>query len=110
MAGRCTKAEWTEIKRDLLAVTAMPANYSITIYRRRLAPGLYGTAQLVNEGRARFRVEVSDELSAAHSAEVLIHELAHVLDWRPTTPWTTDHGPTFWIHVGEIWRRYHRVS
>lgn len=109
MAKRCTQKEWKQIKRDVLAATPLPHDFDIDIVRRDLGGQDFGIASAIDVETTRFLIEIENDLTADHTTEILIHELAHILDWRPTTAWSTNHGPTFWIHYGEIWRAYHQV-
>lgn len=108
MARRCTARQWDGIVRDVLTAAALPHDFHVDVKRIRGLDAL-GYAEALDLDTGRFRVEVNEDLSRDHAPEILIHELAHVLDWRPATPFTCNHGPTFWIYFGEIWRRYHQV-
>lgn len=109
VARRCTKTEWDCIVEAVVRAAAFPRDFHVEIVRVRNL-GAHGTADGVDLETGRFRIEIDMDMTAAHTADILIHEVAHVLDWRPLTPFTRDHGPTFWIYFGEVWCRYRGVT
>ena len=64
----------------------------------------WGYCTLVNEGKAsaRFEIRLVRGMPVAMMRMVLVHEWAHVLDWRPGVPFRYDHRPTFGVHWGEV--------
>lgn len=108
MPRRVTDSQWRTIVRDVAVAATIPRDFHVDVVRVRGLDAL-GYAEAIDLDTGRFRIEINEDLSYDHAAEVLIHEYAHVLDWRPATPFTCNHGPTFWIHFGEIWGRYHQV-
>ena len=109
MARRCTVAEWRGIVDRVTLTAGFPRDYHVEIVR---VPNLehHGFAADVDLETGHFKIEIDVDMTAAHTADILMHEVAHVLDWRPLTPFTRDHGPTFWIHFGEVWCRYHQTT
>jgi hypothetical protein len=55
----------------------------------------------------RFSIAISRDLSLTETEWVLIHEWAHMLDWRPHHPLIHTHGPTWGVMYATIWQRYH---
>ena len=107
---RCTERQWKEIVEEMRAVLPLSNDYEVSIERKRLTDTVVeGWCECLDHESAKFRVVVSKDVTPSHATEILIHELAHLLDWKPYTPWTTNHGATFWIHYGEIYRAYHQV-
>jgi len=39
----------------------------------------------------------------------LIHEWAHMLDWRPYRPMYSDHGPTWGVHYSEVYQAFYHT-
>ncbi len=110
MAKRCTAKEWEEIVAGVQAILPLSNEYEVSIERKKISDGpMEGYCQCLDADSAKFRVVVSSDVSSSHATEILIHELAHLMDWKPYTPWTMNHGPTFWIHYGELYRAYHQV-
>ena len=109
MPRRCTASEWKQILQDVGAVTPIPRDYEVIVTRDYIDPPVVGYCEDVCTNSAKFKIVVSKDLDALHTSEVLIHEYAHLLDWRPYTPWTHNHGKTFWCHYQDIWRAYHQV-
>jgi len=108
MARRCTARQWDEVVRGVTAAAALSKDYKVTV-RRTALEGAYGLTDALDIYTGRFVIDVEEDLTEPHAAEILIHEFAHVLDWRLSTEWVENHGPTFWIYFGQIWRRYHQV-
>ena len=106
MARRCSVRDWTAIVDRVTHAAGFPRDYHVVIERAPLVD-CFGTAEAVDIDTGHFRLVVHIDLTEPHAADILIHEVAHVLDWRPLTPFTRDHGPTFWIYLGEVWCRYH---
>ena len=105
----CTDAEFKALVKSLRAVTPLPQSIRVQ-FSRKPQNEMEGTAGYCTKNNLTFKVDISERLSHEHTAEVLIHEVAHVLDWRPYHPWLCDHGATFWIHYGMLWTAYHQVK
>lgn len=109
MTQRCTAREWDAIVKRVITSACLPRDYHVEVVRTDLSDAL-GYAEAIDLETGRFKIEIETDLTEEHTVDVLIHEIAHVLDWRPFTALSCDHGPTFWIHVGEVYRRYHQVT
>ncbi len=108
---RYTEREWDSLVEGMLAVLPLSQDYEIRFERKSFPPGseIEGWCECLDVESAKFVIGVSKDVSLSHATEILIHELAHLLDWKPYTPWTANHGATFWIYYGEIYRAYHQV-
>jgi len=54
------------------------------------------------------RVRVAFGMSPTETLDTLIHEMAHGYDMWTHHSWNGDeHGDTFWIWSGRVYRRYH---
>ena len=105
----CSDAEFKALVKGVRAVTPLPQSIRVQ-FSRKPQSEMEGTAGYCTKNNRTFKVVISERLSHEHTAEVLIHEVAHVLDWRPYHPWLCDHGPTFWVHYGMLWTAYHQVK
>lgn len=112
MPRRVTDSQWRELVRDVLAIADLPRDYHVDIRR---VPGLRQTAALgltyaVDPDTLRFRVEVEHDVCHDLATEILIHEMAHVLDYHNAKLTKRDHGPTWGIYYAGLIRRYHQTQ
>lgn len=90
--------------KHVRAVAPPPHGCSVDVRRLPLAAHGY-----TSKARRRFLIEIDEDLSPLETEWVLIHEWAHMLDWRPYHPLSGDHGPTWAIWQGAIYRAYYGV-
>ena len=103
----CTEGQFKHLCKETLALCPIPRNYRV---RFKLVPQADILAWVEKAERGNtFTVSVTEGHSYDHTQDLLIHELAHVIDWRPSTPLSCDHGPTFWIHYGTLYRAVYQV-
>ncbi len=57
------------------------------------------------DGR-RFTITVRTESTQQETEETLIHEWAHMMDWRPYHPLSGDHGPTWGVWYAAVFSSY----
>lgn len=60
--------------------------------------------------RSTFTVRVSRDISRDLMEWVLIHEMAHVYDWRPATPNDEPHGPTMGVYWAMVYQKFYGVK
>ena len=89
----------------LRAVAPPPRRCSVEVVR---VPDL-GDLGYTSKTRAKFLIEIDDALSPLETELILIHEWAHVLDWRPYHPFVRAHGPTWAVLRGEVYCAYYGV-
>ena len=108
---RCTDKEWRELVDAIEPHLPFPRDYEIKYLRK--SPGelgdKLGCVSCLDYESAKFEVWCSRNMTAEHTMDVLMHELAHIADWMPYTPYTEDHGGTFWLRLGQIYTRYYQV-
>jgi len=107
--SRCTGPQWAEAVARLEERVPISREVHVTYQRRPLPSDTAGHAELLDD-TGRFAIAVSSSLSYSETVDVLIHELAHVLDWSPVHGYTQDHGPTWGIHYAYVYRRFHGVE
>ena len=61
--------------------------------------------RLAKEGR-RFTINIRHESTQQETEETLIHEWAHMMDWRPYHPLSGDHGPTWGVWYASVFSSY----
>lgn len=54
----------------------------------------------------RYTITVIDSLSPEHTAEVLLHEVSHVIQWESCGPDVDDHGPEFGVIFAGIYCKW----
>ena len=110
MARRCSKQQFEEIVKSALSVVPLSNEYEVKFERRTLDPEEKpGWVECVDQDSAKFKVVVGNRATVGEATEIIIHEMAHILDWKPYTPWTQNHGPTWGVHYAEIYRAYFQV-
>lgn len=104
----CTDDEWTELVQWVRDYVRLPQRHRVTFRRADAAetPGLEGWAH--KPSPRHFEVVVVREITRDHTVLVLLHEVAHVLDWNDHYPWRDDHPPTFWVHLGALYNAFHQ--
>ena len=112
MPRRVTRAEWSDIVRDVTLAADLPRDYHVDV---RLVPDLakttgnYAVTHAIDPDTGRFLIEVDPDVQSGFCEWLLIHEFAHVLDWTPARPSQTHHGGTHGVLANEIYCRYYQV-
>jgi hypothetical protein len=60
--------------------------------------------------RRTFTIEVRAGLSEYETTHVLLHEWAHMLNWRPYHPLSGDHDASWGVWYARIWQKYFSVE
>ena len=92
-----------------------PAMYPISIGTRKISEGWYGSCQIINrKDTKRIKISINsfesfsrEELVEILQTQVLIHEYAHAVQWRPTKQEEdreSDHDSEFGIHYARIYK------
>ena len=103
-----TKAEWDSAIERIALVIPLARDVTIS-YKRHRIPDSVGYT-ILDDTTGRFTVGVDIRTDVYAMQETLIHEAAHVLDWRPYTAWSMDHGPTWGVLYAQIYRQYHGLQ
>lgn len=105
----CSDAEFRAIVNGTRQITPFPRGIRV-VYQRRPHEEMEGAFGYTEKNRRTFTITISKSLTYEGTVETVLHETAHVLDWRPYHPWTTHHGPTFWVMFGELYCAFHQVK
>ena len=113
----CTAAQWRAILDQFNATIPPPGGWRWRVDRvpRRRLGGDHGDCDRVQLGRGGqpggvIALRVADDMSDSETADVLLHEAAHGFDRWDTHGWGGDHGDTFWLWLGRLYRRYHGIE
>ena len=108
---RCTRSEWCAIKNRIHACCPPPEGYSWSLIRSDGVPSdRRGDCERHESRRPGHRgkivVRVATGMSESETVDVALHEVAHAYDAWCHHGWQDDHGDTFWIWLGRVYRRY----
>jgi len=108
---QCTAKEWKEMTRKMQACCPPPEGYvwHFVWSTKVLDENKRGDCERrdpTDGRRGKCVVRVAKGLSETETSDILIHEVAHAFDMWTHHSWSGDHGSTFWIWVGRIFRRY----
>lgn len=70
----------------------------------------FGSCNLIEEGERHFLIRIQKSLPYWTMVETMIHEWAHIVDWRPDFPFRCDHGPSWGVCYAEVYCEYYGVS
>ena len=101
----CTAKEFRKITDDLRRVCPPPTECELKVWRTRASE----VGDTDKKGR-RFEIRVNTGLTKMETEDTLIHEWAHMHDWRPLHPLVKNHGPTWGCHLAMIYRLYYEVT
>ena len=103
----CTDGEWREMVRRMRSCCPPPEGWAWKMYRS----SAIGDDDLGDCGRQKNRVicvRVAFGMSPTETLDTLMHEMAHGYDMWTNHAWNDDeHGTTFWVWYGRIYRSYH---
>jgi hypothetical protein len=102
---RCTDAEFRHMVDHLRAVCPPPKGCSVEAHRVPQAKLGDCAGTCAKEGR-RFTINIRHESTQQETEETLIHEWAHMMDWRPYHPLSGDHGPTWGVWYASVFSSY----
>jgi len=111
MLTTCSASEFGAITSEVAAVAPLPKSYRLRFKLHKPDRGCdaHGWCERAQR-RPSFTITIVTGLTAAHTADVVIHEVAHVLDWSAALrPLGQDHSPTFWYHFGVVWCAYYQA-
>ena len=92
--------------RRMRACCPAPEGWHWALQRSRALDGDMGDCLRQKNGTIRCRVAYG--LSQTETLDTLMHEMAHGYDMWTQHAWNdNDHGATFWIWVGRLYRAYH---
>lgn len=108
----CTRSEWSSIIQRVHACIPPPEGYTWRfVWTTRLPPDWLGDCSRIpakTEGsRGTILVRILRGLSASETELIVIHEVAHAFDMWTHHGWGDDHGDTFFLWMGRIYRRYY---
>lgn len=108
MAKTVSNKEFNDWVDHLRATAPPPPKTTVTV--RRVDPDmLKGHAGETLKRRSRFEIQIDKTLSRMETEWTLIHEWAHMLDWRPYRPMYSDHGPTWGVHYSEVYQAFYHT-
>jgi hypothetical protein len=102
----CSDAHFRAIVEHLRTVAPPPRGCSVSVVR---VDGLECPGY-TSKHRQKFTIEIQRELCHMLTEWVLIHEWAHMLDWRPYHPLTGDHGATWGVIQARVYRAFYGVT
>jgi hypothetical protein len=88
---------------ELRSVAPVPKGTRVDV-RRRTLDGCLGQTQKVGN---RIVVTIHKDMTEDETVDTLIHEWAHVLSWRPSTVWNTDHDEHWGLEYAKVYRAFH---
>jgi hypothetical protein len=105
--AKCSDDFFRVIVGHLRTVCPVPRGCSLAVHRVDLTPGENGSCS--KSGRV-FTIEIYAGLSEYETEQVMIHEWAHMLAWRPHHPLSGDHGPDWGVWYSAVYRKYYGVE
>jgi len=81
----------------------LPILYPIHVRRVRMPKGDDGDCEFKKD---KFRIRIEKTLPENYAIDVLLHELAHALDWDSGEHSDDEHGPTWGEAYSAIYRHF----
>ena len=104
----CTSNEFATIRDHMIAVCPPPERHTIEIVR--MAPeDMAGNAGTCEKKGRKFRIEICRSLSYRETIDVMTHEVAHMMDWRPYSAHGEDHGATWGVWYARTYQAYNHT-
>lgn len=100
----CTDGEWRRAIEHMRAVVTAPEGYHF-VFRRSAKLNVWGDC-CVNEQTKTITIRVARNVPLAFAEWILMHEVAHALDWSPMHAHYSDHGPTFGVRWAVVYCAY----
>lgn len=103
---RVSDQAFRELVAELLGRCPPPARTRV-VCKRVSTAALGGDFADVSKARSTFTIRIARGLDDRQTLDALIHEYAHVMDWRPYHPLIHDHGPTWGVEYARIYCAVH---
>lgn len=108
MSKRVSNEEFNQWVDHLRAVSPPPPRATVEV--RRVDPELLdGSPGDTDKHRSKFTILIDKTLSRMETEWTLIHEWAHMKDWRPYHPLYSNHGPTWGVHYSEVYQAFYHT-
>jgi hypothetical protein len=108
MSSKVTNSEFAEWVEHLRHVCPPPPRTKVEV-RRVETEVLNGFPGDTDKKREKFTILIDKALSNMETQWTLIHEWAHMMDWRPYRPLSHDHGPTWGVHYSEVYQAFYHT-
>lgn len=104
----CSKTKFKQYSRQIRNMSGLPRKVKVLFRQVQLSKMTYeltvGLCDMDEDGR--YVITVLDSLSPEHTADVLLHEVSHVIQWETCEPDVEDHGPEFGVIFAEIYCKW----
>lgn len=104
----CSKSKFKKYARQIRNMSGLPRKVKVTF--RQLPIDRMGDTltcgECVLDDDGLYTITVVDTLSPEHTAEVLLHEVSHVIQWETCDSDVDDHGPEFGVIFAGIYCKW----
>lgn len=105
----CTEAEFKRMVQHLRTVAPPPSRCSLSVVREDDSEMDFHNGYVIKEHN-KFYIYVARSLTQLEAEQVLIHEWAHMLAWRPYHPLIGDHGADWGVWYAKTYSKYYGVE
>jgi hypothetical protein len=105
----CSESDFRRMVDHLKTVCPPPKSCKVTV-ERSLTGEMQHEHGYVCKERQNFMIYIDKSLTYYECEDKLIHEWAHMLNWKPHHPLEGDHGPTWGVTFALVYRKYHGVE
>jgi len=108
----CSKKKFKQYAKQIRNMSGLPRAVKVSFRQlpiQRMGDE-YTCGECVLGEDGRYTVNVIDTLSPEHTAEVLLHEVYHVIQWETCDSDVADHGPEFGVIFAGVYCKWLQIT
>ena len=102
--------ELYSLKRHFVNKLKLPGRGKVILRRVQMPQTAWADVDTHYCGKRYFTIRIHRDVNEQQAIELLVHEFAHILDWKPSTPWSCslyeDHGISWGRKYSIVYRSY----